>query len=123
MPPSICGSEALVIWMFSTAMKAPSRPENTEIQVVRLARSAGGAPAVVVAEDIAVALRAEDPPRSMRGRFLLGGIRLGVALLRVALLRVDGRDHRHAGAQLAGQRVVAVEHDLDRDALDNLGEV
>ena len=39
----------------------------------------------------------------------------------VARLRLDGRDHRHAGAQLDGR--VAVEHDLDGDALHHLGEV
>src|ERR1700759_776890 len=40
MPPSILSSEALVIWMFRMAMKAPIMAAVTEIQTVALARSA-----------------------------------------------------------------------------------
>src|ERR1700722_17822900 len=40
MPPSILSSEALVIWMFRIAMKAPIMAAVTEIQTVALARSA-----------------------------------------------------------------------------------
>jgi hypothetical protein len=38
MPPSMSSSDALVIWMLSTAMKAPIIAAITEIQVARLAR-------------------------------------------------------------------------------------
>lgn len=39
MPPSMSGSEELVIWMPSTAISAPSMQPNTEIQQRKLARS------------------------------------------------------------------------------------
>src|SRR5580693_5017067 len=39
IPPSMLSSEALVIWMFRIAMKAPIMAASTAIQVVRLARS------------------------------------------------------------------------------------
>src|SRR5262252_7433669 len=38
-------------------------------------------------------------------------------------LGVDGRIDRHAGAQLVGKLAAGVEHDLDRNALDHLGEI
>src|SRR5215469_489628 len=39
MPPSMLSSEALVIWMFRIAMKAPIMAAKIEIHTVRLARS------------------------------------------------------------------------------------
>src|SRR6516162_4712507 len=38
MPPSMLSSEALVIWMFRIAMKAPIIAANTAIQIMALAR-------------------------------------------------------------------------------------
>src|ERR1700748_1578569 len=39
MPPSMSRSEALVIWMFRIAMKAPIMPASTAIQAAGLALS------------------------------------------------------------------------------------
>src|SRR3974377_529399 len=36
---------------------------------------------------------------------------------------VDGRIDRHPGPQLVGKLAAGVEHDLDRNALDHLGEI
>src|SRR3990167_9217861 len=86
-------SEALVIWISSTAMKAPSMALITAIQSRRL-----GSPVGRISASAATA----------------GG--LGVP-------QGDLHRHRHARADLAGQGVVGREGQLDRNALDHLGEV
>src|SRR5690349_5832385 len=129
MPPSMLSSEALVIWMFRIAMNAPIMAANTDIQTVRLARSgliatawcalpvdrAIGVAGVSARLDMASPLgKANGGLRhNLRRRRLMGR----AARLR---LRGDGRDHRHAGAQI--NRGV-VERDLHRNALHHLGEI
>src|SRR5665213_1086660 len=110
MPPSMLSSEALVIWMFRIAMKAPIMAASTAIQVTRLARSE---------------LAELDMTRSLKkvasgnlARFAGSG---GPRLVRPRP-GLDGRGHRHAGTQV-DRGVVAVERDLDRDALHHLGEI
>ncbi len=55
MPPSMLSSDALVIWMFRIAMKAPIIAANTAIHVVGLARSEL-ADAVTVARGVGLAV-------------------------------------------------------------------
>ena len=38
-------------------------------------------------------------------------------------LGIDGRNDRHAGTQLLGERGAGIQCDLDGDALDHLGEI
>src|SRR5580698_7668828 len=101
MPPSMLSSEALVIWMFRIAMKAPIMAASTAIQVVRLARSEG------------TELDMTRPSREFNsGNFVrLGG---GCSRARLFGMRpgLDGRGHRHAGTQV-DRGVVAIERDLD----------
>src|SRR6201995_174588 len=90
MPPSMSSSEALVIWMLRIAMKAPIMHASTAIQSFMLARGGdatkGPAGAVMLMLDMLQALP--------------GGCS---ALAGDAFRRfgVDGRGHRHAGAQVA----------------------
>src|SRR6202020_1354267 len=97
MPPSMLSSEALVIWMFRIAMKAPIMAASTAIQVVRLARSDGAE------------LDMTRPSRKLTsGNFVRlagGGRRARPFGTRPGL---DGRGHRHAGAQV-DRGVVAIE--------------
>src|SRR5271169_710580 len=109
MPPSILSSEALVIWMFRMAMKAPIMAAITEIQTVALARST--APGVAAAVTVrAVAGEVESARSDMTSPFvssftsLLGNEQCHAGL-RTRLRRTDGhqllsslngRDHRHA---------------------------
>src|SRR5665213_3135464 len=111
MPPSMLSSEALVIWMFRIAMKAPIMAASTAIQVARLARSDGAE------VDMARSLE-----RFTSGNFvrLVGGCR-GARLFRTRA-GLDRRGHRHARAQV-DRGVVAIEHDLHRNALHHLGEI
>src|SRR3569832_541805 len=101
--PWMSASEALTIWMFSTAMKAPSVAPITAIQV--LADTAGAAGAAGAERPTAATtvgcsvLMASTPVRA-------GGV-VGEALGRFArgqhgLLGVHGRHRRHARAQQAG---------------------
>ena len=53
MPPSMLSSEALVIWMFRIAMKAPIIAAKTAIQTVALARFGSTATRSGVAADVA----------------------------------------------------------------------
>src|SRR5262249_44617981 len=55
MPPSILSSEALVIWMFRIAMKAPIIAANTAIQIVALARFGSAAARSGVAAGVELA--------------------------------------------------------------------
>src|ERR1700758_1286851 len=94
IPPSIYGSDALVIWMLSTAMKAPISAPPTAIQV-RIVTFAAG-PLSVAMMDASV-------------RALGAGI--------------DRRLDRHARTEQAGQPIGQVDDDLYRNALHDLGEV
>src|SRR5690242_10004046 len=110
--PWMSASEALTIWMFSTAMKAPSVAPMTAIQV--FADTAGAAGAAEADSSLAAltvgcsvlmgsaAIRARGGVGKALGRFALGQHRL---------LGVDGRHRGHAGAQQPGEAAV-VEHDL-----------
>src|SRR5581483_11773973 len=123
MPPSMLSSEALVIWMFRIAMKAPIIAARTDTHTSALARSGFCGAAVAAArgtlvwDERARALMASPPGigegdlRAWRG---LGDNRL-------ARHGLDGRDHGHTGTQLDG--CAAVERDLHGNALHDLGEV
>src|ERR1700744_4746720 len=80
IPPSISSSEALVIWMFRIAMKAPIIAAKTAIHTVELARSgvAGAAGAVLfgiwlAAETVRVVMASPLHRSDPRRRFRLGG--------------------------------------------------
>src|SRR5262245_17775140 len=112
-------SDALVIWMFRTAMNAPIIAAMMAIQVVSEARcpppaaAAPGMEAPIARSDMAVSTGG-------KGRRLSGFVcddATGSAF------RVDGRNDRHARAQLAAERSGLIEHDLHGDALHDLGEV
>src|SRR5689334_6793721 len=126
MPPSMLSSEALVIWMFRIAMKAPIIAAKIEIHTAGLARSgfcgaASGAARGTDVWDERVRAVMTSPlgnrVRALRcaGRFDGSG---DFVLARPGL---DGRDHRHARPQL--DRRAAFERDLHGDALHHLGEV
>src|ERR1700761_8316495 len=103
MPPSMLSSEALVIWMFRIAMKAPIIAARMEIQTTGLARSGFcGAALGAVHETAAGAERARlamaSPLRSSRvGNPWAYGRLDGIV---PAPLGLDGRDHGHARAKL-----------------------
>src|SRR5579862_6839028 len=101
--------------MFSTAMKAPSSAPSTIVQVVKLARSAE-ARGLAIASNMAM-MHAFAPALSVGCR---GPHRSGV---RRSHLGVDGRGNRHAGPQLAAQRIVRIDRNLHWNALHDLGEV
>src|SRR5262249_46394786 len=117
MPPSMSSSEALVIWMFRIAMKAPIIAANTAIHTVVLARSgaAGGTFFGVW-------------PGGERGRGVMAStldqrdLRRRLRLRNVAVLfgRDVGND-RHAWPQC--DRRAALQYDLHRNALYDFGEV
>src|SRR4051794_35609112 len=125
-------SEALTIWMLSTAMKAPSVAPITAIQVFAETAGADGVPAVgrtsltgtvsvVVCSVVMVGCSrarciSAAGPRTARRQPLLG-----FALGDSGRFGVDGRHHRHARTQQATQARI-VEHDLHRHALHDLGE-
>src|SRR5579872_3608633 len=138
MPPSILRSEALVIWMFRIAMNAPIIAAITEIQTVALARLAGAdvTTAVVtrrgveevestrsdmasplissLASSLTSLLRSEQRHAGVRAK------RRYADRHRLALARLNGRDHRHAGPEFDAR---CIQRDLDGDALHDLGEV
>src|SRR3974390_3091649 len=102
MPPSILSSEALVIWMFRIAMKAPIIAAKMEIHTTALARSefCGSACAATRGTDAGDEIAREDMASPLRvgvGDLCRRGRLCGVVLTRLGL---DGRDHRHAGPQL-----------------------
>src|SRR6516164_9226107 len=110
MPPSISSRDALVIWMFRIAMNAPIIAANMAIHTVALARSAlvaaaGGA--LLARRVIFVWGERSSVDMTSPRRVLIGepcrrdGLR-GPLLRRLfpAGMRFDGRDHRHARAQL-----------------------
>src|SRR5271169_3005252 len=111
MPPSILSSEALVIWMFRMAMKAPIMAAITEIQTAALARSGvAGVTATAMLRRGAVAGEVESAKSDMTSPFVSSLTSLlrneqRHAGLRAKARRTDGhrllsslngRDHRHA---------------------------
>src|SRR5215475_4906827 len=107
MPPSILSSEALVIWMFRMAMNAPIMAAITEIHTKALARSDWGALAGLMP-------RAGEKFERVRSAMVspLGSEHGHAGLAAAALrgeaslnLRLNGRDHRHAGAKIDGRAV------------------
>src|SRR5689334_12275667 len=126
MPPSMSSSEALVIWMFRIAMNAPIMPAPTATHEVRLApspepaaRASEATPGSSITSgmyDMVVPPAGGAEPRST----LDVGRRRGPRPVR---LGVDRRVDGHARAQHAGQRARGIDDNLDRDALDDLGEV
>src|SRR5438067_1516845 len=130
-------SEALTIWMFSTAMKAPRVAPTTAIQVLAetgaSVASAAGLRSLAGTSSMVVCGVVMMIHRRMRGRMFRGRLAAGLAAARRQALcsftlgddrglGVDGRLGRHAGAEQASQ-VVVIEHDLHRHALHDLGEV
>ena len=114
--------------MFRIAMKAPIMLASTAIHAVRLALSA-----------LRRSRRGAGDAK-LRGASKCGDVRHGRALpmqcaavsragrrgrgrAQCLPLGLDRRIDRHAGAQLAGEPLAGVEHDLHRDALHDLGEV
>src|SRR6185437_6822908 len=123
MPPSMLSSEALVIWMFRIAMKAPIIAARMAIHTAALARSGfcGAACAAGRGTD-----GADERVRAL----MASPLRVGVGDLRarrrlrgtaLAHFRLDGRNDRHARPQLDGR--AAFERDLHGDALHDLGEI
>src|ERR1700757_172421 len=105
MPPSMLSNEALVIWMFRIAMNAPIMAAITEIQTVALARSGWIGAADTAARGGKLVERARLDMTSPLGseRHLGFGSRArGIA---GDCQSLDGRDHRHARAQI-DRRVV-----------------
>src|SRR6201995_287366 len=80
MPPSISSSEALVIWMFRIAMKAPIIAARMAIHTVGLARSGLAAAALrgicVEAERVRALMASPRNRRDLRGRFRPGDVAL-----------------------------------------------
>src|SRR6478752_3023120 len=126
-------SEALTIWILSTAMKAPSVAPVTASQV--FAEIAGGAAGnglalAGTASLVACSVVMVVSPRARDDASV--GCRAGVARCEPFLIgetlgdssrfRIDGRLSRHARPQAAVQTRI-VEDDLDRHALHDLGEV
>src|SRR5882757_8361093 len=120
-------SEALVIWMFRIAMNDPIMAARTAIQVVRLARFGSTAVCSGLAREAGSADIEADgagfdmalSPGNLVRHFGCGGC-LANLCLRFGL---DGRNHRHARAQCDRRVAVAIERNLDRNPLHNLGEV
>src|ERR1700722_20365023 len=109
MPPSILSKDALVIWMFRMAINAPIMAAITEIQTVALARSEaiGFTEAVTVRgfEGLESARSDMTSPFVSSLISLLGGKQRDAGMAaerrrthghRRLLLRLNGRDHRHA---------------------------
>src|SRR5580693_8179725 len=124
MPPSMLSSDALVIWMFRIDMNEPIIAASTAIQTVMLARFGSALVRVWAAEsaraDVDMTLSSEDLARRADRSPGGGGDRAALEGLRFGL---DGRDHRHAGPQLDASVIVAVQRDLDGNALHHLGEI
>src|ERR1700750_124239 len=124
MPPSMLSSEALVIWMFRIAMKAPIIAANTATQIVALARLGSAAARSGVAANAAGAgveiERLFDMARPS-GNKLCFGRRCRLRGRRRA--RCDRRNHGHAGPQLDRRRGLGIQRDPDGDALHDLGEI
>src|SRR5580704_5069944 len=96
MPPSISSSEALVIWMFRIAMKAPIIAARMAIHTVGLARS-GLAGAML----FGIRLEAETASALMASPLNRCDLRKRLRAGDVAVqFRRDMRNHRHARPQL-----------------------
>src|SRR5258706_8992060 len=125
MPPSMSSSEVLVIWILRIAMKAPIMPARMAIQVVRLALSSAWAEIGLVCEEPAVAAWIWFGMVVFPGSTDLASA--GVGQPRACGLALSsGLDRgidRHAGAQIAGKWTIGIKRDLDRNALDDLGEI
>src|SRR5690349_551184 len=100
--------------MLSTAKKAPSSAPPTAIQVF-----SGTATSAARSCVVAIAGSSQSAPARAVGPIAGEGAIRSV----IGRVGVDRRLDRHPGAQPAGQRIILIERDLDRDALDNLGEV
>src|SRR5437762_10995157 len=135
--PWMSASDALTIWMLSTAMKAPSVAPTTASQVfaetVRAAGTGCGRSLLRVEAALMVygsaimgislrlaerALAAVRPHRQWVRDELAGGLAFG----NHRRLGVDGRFRRHARTQQTFE-VVVVEHDLHRHPLHDFGEI
>src|SRR5581483_9599664 len=115
MPPSMSSSEALVIWMFRIAMKAPIMAARMAIHTFGLARSALAGAAGAAA--FGIRLEAE----TVRALMASPLDRCDLPGFAVVQLGRDVRNDRHARPQV--DRRAALEHDLHGDALHDLGEV
>src|SRR5215468_9475465 len=120
MPPSMSSSEALVIWMFRIAMKAPIIAARMAIHTVGLARSgstgAAGAAGFGIwlgAERVRALMASPLDRCELRRRLRPGDFAME--------FRRDVGNHRHARPQIDLR--AAVEQDLHGDALHDLGEV
>src|SRR6187397_2648690 len=113
MPPSMSSREALVIWMFRIAMKAPIMLASTAIQDDRLTVALGAGACGSDEAAMADMARALVSGSTVAGRRDCAG--LGP--------RVDRGIDRHAGPQHDRKRAAAVECDLHRDALHDFSEV
>ena len=58
--------------------------------------------------------------RAIQSRLPGGGMSWAEPAL---VTQIDLHVHRHAGSDQASQRIVFIDHQLDRDALNHLGEV
>src|SRR5260221_1782058 len=119
MPPSMLSREALVIWIFRIAMKAPIIAATRDIHTTGVARSGsrGAAREAGVKAERARADTASPLGSNVSHLGFFGRVR-GDGSVRI---RPYGRDHRHAWAQ--HNRCIAIERDLDGDALNHLGEI
>src|SRR6185369_2561825 len=132
IPDWICTSELATIWMSSMAMNwpmtMPPNPRKTWVQftwlpsaprIVEWWCAAGGAAAIgSLAASSAIGLAHDAAPGVLGGREAgLGEARSGV------LGHVDPHLHGKAGTERAGQGLAAVDGDLHRQALCDLGEV
>src|SRR5215813_1088708 len=111
--------------MFRIAMKAPTMAANIESHTVKLARV--GSAAAICWE---LATRREATAGfEITSADMVSPLRIGRGNPRdrndlrgsVPVQRFDGRDHRHARAQL--DRRVAVERNLHGDALNHFREI
>src|ERR1700751_3522040 len=113
MPPSMSSSEALVIWMFRIAMKAPIIAARMAIHTVGLARS--GLTGAAGTTAFGIWLEAE------RVRALMASPRCDPGGVVAVQLGRDMRNDRHARPQL--DRRATLKHDLHGNALHDLGEI
>src|SRR3990167_9311846 len=116
--PWISFSEALVMWILRTAMKAPSTPPNTVSQVPRETRSGAASAGDVVA---ALVMELSRLWGGFHSRTVIE--RESFAGVISAAAGIDTGGHRHAGTQPGNLRVAVIENDLDRYTLHDLGEI
>src|ERR1700752_877295 len=100
--------------MLSTARKAPSSAPPTAIEVF-------SGTATSAARSCVVAIAGSS--RSAWARAVAPVAGEGAMISLIGRVGVDRRLDRHPRVQPAGQRIILIESDLDRDALDDLGEV